>query len=137
MAERASSAEPQALYRFADLARRSTDRLRQVTRRVDLALNGFTASCAGVSPLIDPQLTDKLRRYVDYVEPWDAWVRQVGRAFADADAGDRKPLLPNAPYASTDTPTGRSAVDGGSDAVIGKPGGGVGRVARTTTCHSM
>jgi hypothetical protein len=86
MSDQISSAEPAALYRYADLGRRWSDRLGDGTTRLARTLAAFAASCDGAPP-IPSDLLERLRRHLDELGAEDAWVRQVGRDFERAGAG--------------------------------------------------
>jgi hypothetical protein len=151
--ESVSSAEPSALYRFADRGRHLSAHLRDAARRLNLALIDYRSRCTGIPPVATPDLAEKLQRYLDEIDAWDAWVRQVGRAFEAA--GDGELLPPSLPFGAvtpilgslasgvptaggealtTRGPVGAgtssepsSAMRPGSAALTGTPGGGNGR----------
>jgi hypothetical protein len=81
-----SSANPAALYQYADTATRINTSLANVAGQLRSALGAFTASCSEYNAGAGTELADQLRARVAQWAPTDEWVRTVGADFAQADA---------------------------------------------------
>jgi hypothetical protein len=93
---------------YADVAQETSKRLRDVARRLGVAMDSFSASCTALGSVVDPALAEKLRRYLDDVAPYDERVRRVARAFERAD----RALSGSGPSGPTGRPPPRRTRDG-------------------------
>lgn len=80
-----SSAEPQALFHYADTATRINNQLLLEANHLSAALQHFAAACTEYRLEVDSRLSHSLRNYVSDTANTDQWVRQVGEEFQRAD----------------------------------------------------
>lgn len=83
-----SSAEPQELKRYAELAVRIDAHLDEESARLSGILGHFAARCTEYSTGVGPHTADLLKGYARLCAPNDEWVRQVGRDFEFADSNN-------------------------------------------------
>ena len=104
MARSISSAEPEKLFRYSDVATRLDRELISQAHRLAATLQHFEATCAEPGYRVPvSHLAGELRSYSGQSENIDTWVRGVGRAFQVADWmgagwGWRVPSLPMLPF---------------------------------------
>ncbi len=80
-----SSAEPQALFNYANVSARINHRLSEQATALSVSLQRFAATSSEYATGADGRLANELRTYVESISGTDAWVRQVGEEFERAD----------------------------------------------------
>jgi hypothetical protein len=82
-----SSANPNALFAYAETGLRIDAQLEATAARLAVALDEFTATCREYSLGIDSSLAHRLRDYARRTSEHDLWVRRVAEQFVQADQG--------------------------------------------------
>jgi len=86
MTRSVSSAEPQKLFRYSDVATRLDYELVSASYRLAAKLQHFEAACTEPNYRVSvAHLTEALRRYSRECENIDVWVKDVGKRFQIAD----------------------------------------------------
>lgn len=80
-----SSADPQALFHYADTATQINGDLEHEAQVLGTVLDRFAATCTEYRFGVGSHLADDLRAYVQQIRPLDEWVWQVGIDFQHAD----------------------------------------------------
>src|ERR687886_23616 len=82
-----SSANPNALFAYAETGLRIDAQLEATAARLAVALDEFPAPCREYSLGIDSSLAHRLRDYARRTSEHDLWVRRVAEQFVQADQG--------------------------------------------------
>lgn len=82
-----SSAEPHALFAYANSGLRIDAQLEASAARLAVALDEFASTCREYSLGINSSIAQRLREYARRTSEHDLWVRRVGEQFVLADQG--------------------------------------------------
>lgn len=87
MTDTTASADPQALFQYADVATEFDRQLDRQSAQLRVTLMSFARSCTEYNIGVGPELADTLQAHARRWLPREEWVREVARGFVRADEG--------------------------------------------------